>query len=176
MDLRCFRWSLIFLTFSRSQQVYPLPDPMTDKGPQPVNVRPYRYSLKKDEDEKIVREMLSLGIKKPSCSLFYFLVVLVGKKDTWHMCTHYRALNKMTVKDKFHIPVTDELLDEHHGANVSSKLHLPSVSADEGASIRCHKTVFRTHEGSLRFLIMPFGLTNALSPFQSLTDQVFDLI
>lgn len=126
MDLRCFRWSLIFLTFSRSQQVYPLPDPMTDKGPQPVNVRPYRYSLKKDEDEKIVREMLSLGIKKPSCSLFSFLVVLVGKKDTWHMCTHYRALNKMTVKDKFHIPVTDELLDEHHGANVSSKLHLPS--------------------------------------------------
>lgn len=44
-----------------------------------------------------------------------------------HMCTHYRALNKKTVKDKFCILVTDELLDENDGAKVSSKLHLPSA-------------------------------------------------
>ncbi|XP_074304368.1 uncharacterized protein LOC141639077 [Silene latifolia] len=85
---------------------------------QPVNIRPYRYPLKqRDIIEKLVQEMLDQGIIQPSCSPFASLVVLVGKKDgTWRLCVDYRELNKRTVKDKFPIPVVDELIDELAGS------------------------------------------------------------
>ncbi|XP_074306486.1 uncharacterized protein LOC141641737 [Silene latifolia] len=130
-------------------------------GASPVSIRPYRYPLKqRDVIEKLVGEMLDNGIIQNSSSPFASPVVLVGKKDgSWRLCIDYRELNKRTLKDKFPIPVVDELIDD------VDKLRMSKYDV--------YKTAFKTHEGHYEFLVMPFGLTNASASFQGWMNSVF---
>lgn len=94
--------------------------------------------------------MLEQGIIRPSTSPFSAPVFLVHKTDgSWRFCIDYRALNDITVKDKFPTPVVEELLDELHGTRFFIKLDYEA------------KTVFHTHHGHFKFLVMLFGLTSA---------------
>lgn len=95
---------------------------------KPPYVRPYRYPYYQNEDiEKLVREMLNAGIIQPSQSHYFSPVFLVRKADgSWKMCIDYRALNKDTIKDNYHIPNIDELMNELYGAKIFAKQDLRS--------------------------------------------------
>lgn len=145
---------------------------------KPVNVGPYRYSHeKKNVIERMVQEMLDSGIITPGTSPFASLVLLVPKKDfTWRFCVDYKALNAITVKNKFHIHVVEDIFSELAGYMYYSKIDLRSgyhqVRMKVGEE---YKIAFRTHQSLFEFRVMPFGLTNAPTTFQALMNNVLKL-
>ena len=84
------------------QQYCPLP-----------NIGMYRKPILESlKIKKQVQELLNKGVIHPSTSPCGSPIILVPKKDgSWHMCVHYRALNKITIKNQYPLLKIDNLLD-----------------------------------------------------------------
>ena len=129
------------------------------------------------ELRKQLKELLDAGLIQPSRTLYGAPVLFQKKYDgSLRMCVDYRALNKVTIKNKYLIPLAAELFDRLSKASYFTKLDLRSgywqvriAAGDEG------KTTCVTRYGSYEFLVMPFGLTNAPATFCNLmNDVLFD--
>jgi len=90
------------------------------------------------------------------------------------LCVDYRALNKITIPNRYPLPLMQELQDRVQGAQWFTKMDLKNgfhlIRMKEGDE---WKTAFRTRYGLFEFQVMPFGLTNAPSTFQDMMNHVF---
>uniref|UniRef100_A0A0G4GQ82 Reverse transcriptase/retrotransposon-derived protein RNase H-like domain-containing protein n=1 Tax=Chromera velia CCMP2878 TaxID=1169474 RepID=A0A0G4GQ82_9ALVE len=111
---------------------------------------------------KQLDDLLAKGFIRPSVSPFAAPAFFVAKKDgSLRMCIDYRAINKITIKDKYAMPRPEELLDRLHGAKIFSVLDMRQFfyqlrirMGDEPKIAMC------TRYGNYEWLVMPFGMCN----------------
>ncbi|WVZ48739.1 hypothetical protein U9M48_000158 [Paspalum notatum var. saurae] len=129
-------------------------------GTAPIAKRQYRVAPKEQElIKENIDELLGKGFIRPSSSPWAFPVLFVDKKDGLRrMCVDYRALNDVTIKNKYPLPRIDDFL-------ISCKVHIRPSDIP--------KTAFITGFGLYEYTVMSFGLTNAPAYFMNLMNKVF---
>ena len=135
------------------------------------------YNLSETE-LKVLKEYIETsiakGIIRPSKSPFGSPVLFTKKSDgSLRMCIDYRMLNRMTVKNRYPLPLISELLDQLRQVKYFTKIDLLAAfhqlhiaQGDEW------KTAFCTHYRHFEYLVMPFGLTNAPTSFQAYINNI----
>ncbi|KAK3536778.1 hypothetical protein QTP86_025088, partial [Hemibagrus guttatus] len=124
--------------------------------------------------EEYIKEALDQGYIHPSTSPAASSFFFVAKKDGGlRPCIDYRALNRITVKFRYPLPLVPAALEHLRGATIFTKLDLRSaynlIRICEGDE---WKTAFITPTGHYEYLVMPFGLANAPSVFQDFIHEV----
>ncbi|KAL0410911.1 UNVERIFIED_CONTAM: Retrovirus-related Pol polyprotein from transposon [Sesamum latifolium] len=102
-------------------------------GVAPISIAPYKMaSVELQELKKQLEELLEKGFIQPSTSPWGAPVLFVKKKDdSMRLCVDYRQLNRVTVKNKYPLPMIDDLLDQLKGATTFSKIDLSIHGVDE---------------------------------------------
>ncbi|XP_075515778.1 uncharacterized protein LOC142550589 [Primulina tabacum] len=116
-------------------------------GTAPISEAPYRMApTEMKELKNQSQELLDEGFIRPNSSPWGAPVLFVKKKDgSLRLCIDYREINKVTIKNRYHLPRIDDLFDQLQGATVISNIdrrsgyHQLKVKEDD-----IHKTAFRT--------------------------------
>ena len=150
--------------------------PLIDPHGKPPSRPLYRLSRAEFlEAERQTKLLLEKGSIEPSISAYGAPILFVQKKDgSLRMVIDYRALNKLTVKNKYPMPRIDDTLDQLQGSTVFTSLDLTSgyhqirITPED-----VPKTAFRTPMGLYQWKVLPFGLTNAPATFQTAMNTIF---
>ncbi|GKD78981.1 putative reverse transcriptase domain-containing protein, partial [Tanacetum coccineum] len=118
----------------------------------PIARAPYRLASSEMRELSVqLQELLEKGFIRPSSSPWGAPMLFVKKKDgSFRMCTNYRELNKLTIKNRYPLPRIDDLFDQLQGSSVYSIIDLRSGY----------------HQ------VMSFGLTNTPAVFMDLMNRV----
>ena len=150
------------------------------KDEKPIYQPPRRLSMHEREIvNRQIDEWLEKGVIKRSSSEFASPIVLVEKSDgSTRLCVDYRKINKVVVRDRYPMPLIDDVLDALRGAKVFTTLDLENgffhVPVEEGSR---KYTSFVVPDGQYEFLKAPFGLCNSPAVFLRYINFVFrDLI
>jgi hypothetical protein len=132
-------------------------------------------TLELAELKEHIKELLEKGFIRPSSSPWEALVIFVPKKDgTQWLCVDYRALNEVTVKNKYPLARIDDLFHQLCGACVFSKIDLRSGYHQlKVRECDIPKTAFVSRYSLYEFKVMSFGLTNAPAYFMYMMNKVF---
>ena len=93
--------------------------------------------------------------------------------NSWRMCIDYHALNKITIKNMYHVPRVDDLLDQLKWSKLFTKMdlklgyHQVQIKAED-----TWKKTFKTKQGFYEWLVIPFCLCNSLATFMGLMNDV----
>jgi hypothetical protein len=134
---------------------------------------PYRISPKEEAElRRQIEKALRNGWITPSSSNYGSPVLFVPKADgSLRMCIDYRAVNRITVKDRYPLPHIEDLSNGLEGSKVFSKLDLASgyhqIRIAPGDR---QMTAFTTKFGLYEWRVLPFGLANAPSQFMRMMD------
>lgn len=136
------------------------------------------YSLSEKELSVLseyIKENLAKGFIRPSTSPAGSPILFVKKKDgSLRLCVDYRGLNKITIKNRYPLPLIHELLDRLQGSVIFTRIDLRGAyNLVRVAENEEWKTAFRTRYGHFEYMVMPFGLTNAPATFQCLMNDIF---
>jgi len=130
------------------------------------------YQLK--GQNKYLHKMLAEGKIVHSKSPGGAPILFVPKPDgRLRLCVDYHQLNKLTILNKYALPLMTKLRERVAGANLFTKLDLK----DGYHLIRIKKvdewkTAFRTQYGHYEYKVMPFGLVNAPATFQAMMNTI----
>ena len=145
------------------------------EGAAPPFARNYKPMSAQELDavKKYLDEQLAKGFIRPSSSSVASPILLVRKPGGGiRVCVDYRALNEITIKNRYPIPLVSETLDRLSKAKIFSKFDIihafNRIRVKEGQE---WLTAFNTRYGQFEYLVMPFGLCNAPGTFQNYINE-----
>lgn len=122
-----------------------------------------------------IEDKLRQGFIVPSAAPYSSPILMTKKAEgKLRFCVDYRRLNAITKKDRYPLPLIDELMERLDRAKIFTKLDIRQGfhrirMARESEDL----TTFRTRYGSFKFRVMPFGLTNGPAYFQRFMNSIF---